>query len=260
LSFNSERSMLSTTPMYDYPSLIQHCQAREQEEKKRGIEIGSKVLSRLAGRLERDFYPKYQDLAWQFSRRLRPVSTIAEFDDFHRSFVQAFRETVKSRSGTIISYGEAQQPVNVFLKEYVEKSGILNATTSSCLKPFLHVTLDGVVIYYLQSFFREDYLKHIAPLDNACGYLGTGNIISFQNKDLSQSQLNQMMFFDYKVYCAWQGWFRQIFPSRPVLLDAIWSIARQTLFPGIGARKGQESTVTESLVQYALRLLNLDRT
>jgi hypothetical protein len=245
--------------MYDYLSLIQQCQAREQVEKTRGIETGSIVLSRLSSRLEKDFYPKYQDLAWQFSRRLRPVSTIAEFDDFHRSFVQTFRETVKSRSGTTISYGEAQQPVNVFLKEYVEKSEILNEATSSRIKPFLHVTLDGVIIYYLQCFFREDYLEYIAPLDNACGYLGTGQITSFQNKDLSQSQLNQMMFFDYKVYYAWQSWFRRIFPGRPVLLDSIWSIARQTLFPGFRGRNSQEEPASEGLVQYAMRLLNLGR-
>jgi hypothetical protein len=249
--------MLITIPMYDYQSLIQQCQAREQEEKTRGIEIGSMVLTRLSGRLEKDFYPKYQDLAWQFSRRLRSVNTIAEFDDFHRSFVQTFRETVKSRSGTTISYGEAQQPVNVFLKEYVEKSEILNEAASSCLKPFLHVTLDGVIIYYLQCFFREDYLKYIGALDDACGYLGTGRITSFRNKDVSQSQLNQMLFFDARVYYAWQSWFRRIFPSRPVLLDSVWSISRQTLFPGLRARAGQVIPVNEGMVHYAMRLLNL---
>lgn len=215
--------------MYNYTQLIESCREREREEKARGIEIGPIVLSRLEKRLERNFFSKFQELGWSFSKRLKSVGCQSEFDSFHHSFVQSFRQEIRGRSGTQISYGEAQKPVNIFLKEYVEKSGLLDKSRVELLSPLLHVTLDGVMILYLESFFRDDYQSFIAPVDAACGHIETEKLTSFHKKDISESHLTQLMFFNYEVYAAWQAWFRRIFPERPVLLDAVWSIARNTL-------------------------------
>jgi hypothetical protein len=215
--------------MYDYAHLIQTCREREQEEVKTGFELGTEVFSRLSKKMERDFLPKFQEMAWQFSKKLKPVTTIAEFDTYHHNFVVAVRNDMRSRSGTMLSYGEAQKPVNVFLKEYLEKSAILDAATIKRLSPYLHVTMDGVIILYLQSFFREDYLHYVAPANEGCGHIYTEKLLSFHKKDISESHLTQLMFFNREVYTAWQGWFRRICPNRPVLLDAVWSIARRTL-------------------------------
>jgi hypothetical protein len=97
------------------------------------------------------------------------------------------------------------------------------------LQPNLHVTLDGVMIFYMQSFFREDYLKYIAPFDKESGYIETAHLTSFHSRDWSQSQLTQLLFMSREVYSAWQGWFRLIYPERPTLLDALWAVARETL-------------------------------
>jgi hypothetical protein len=215
--------------MYDYTPLILQCQARELKNAKKELSLGSEILARLAKRMERDFYPKYQELAWQHSARLKSVSTQAEFDAYHHAFVVACRDTLRARSGTTISYGEAQQPVNIFIKEYAEQSNLMDAATVARLQPFLHVTLDGVMIFYMQSFFREDYLKYIAPFDKESGYIGTAQLTSFHAKDWSQSQLTQLLFMSREVYTAWQGWFRLIQPERPALLDALWAVARDTL-------------------------------
>ncbi len=215
--------------MYDYTHLIQICREREQEEFETGFEPGREVLSRLTKKLERDFLPKFQELGWQFSQKLKPVTSMEEFDAYHHEFVQALRAEVQSRNGTMMSYGEAQKPVNIFLKEYVENSNILDINRVKCLRPFLHVTIDSVIILYFQSFFREDYLNFIAPLSDFGGQIDTDKLLSFHKKDISESHLTQLMFFNREVYVAWQNWFRRVCPERPVLLDAVWSIARRTL-------------------------------
>jgi hypothetical protein len=216
--------------VYDYSSLISRCEAREEEEKSQGIDTGAMMLRRLSPRLERDFFPKFQELGWQFSRRLKSISTVDDFDSYHHEFVSAFRDTIKARSGTVVSYGEAQQPINIFLKDYTENARLTAVSGASRLNGWLHATLDGVIIYYFQSFFREDFLEHIGPYQAACGGFDAGRSAPFHRRDTSHSQLTQLMFFGRDTYHAWQSWFRQIFPARPALLDAVWSIARQDLF------------------------------
>ena len=91
------------------------------------------------------------------------------------------------------------------------------------------MTLDGIIIMYMQSFFREDYDAFIAPVNKVCGLIDTYDVTQYRNKDISESLQNQLMFINHEVYSAWQAWFRRISPERPVLLDSIWSIARKTL-------------------------------
>jgi hypothetical protein len=215
--------------MNQYDPLIQKCLEREKEETKKGNKIGSVILSRLEKRLERQFFPKFQELSFIFALKLKSVSSREEFDLFHRSFIQAFRQDIKTRGGTIVSYGEAQKPVNIFLKEYVERSKLLDAALVDRLSPMLHVTLDGIIIMYMQSFFREDYNSFIAPVSQVCGLIDIYDITQYRNKDISESLQNQFMFINHEVYTAWQSWFRSILPERPVLLDTVWSIARKTL-------------------------------
>jgi len=228
--FSESNEAIIFNIMYDYSSLIRNCHDREEEEIKQDIDTGAMILRRLSARLEKDFFPKFQELGWQFSRQLRSLNTQAEFDAYHHEFVTAFRDVIKTRSGTVISYGEAQQPINIFLKDYVDKINLLGTSEAARLRQYLHVTIDGVMIYYFQSFFHEDYLQHIAPHSNACGYFDSGRVASFHRQDLSQSQLIQLLFISRDNYRAWQYWFRQIYPNRPSLLDAVWSVARKTLF------------------------------
>jgi hypothetical protein len=216
--------------MNQYASLVQKCVVREQEELKKGIEPGPVILSRLEKRLERNFFAKFQEISYPFALKLKSIGTEDEFNLFHQSFIQVFRQEVKTRGGTIVSYGEAQKPINIFLKEYVEKSKLLDSSIIARLSPLLHVTLDGVVVAYMQSFFREEYDNFITPVSRTSGLIDTLRSPQFRERDLSESLQQQLMFINREIYYAWQGWFRQISPERPVLLDAIWSIARQTLF------------------------------
>ncbi len=215
--------------MNHYDILLMKCHEREKEETKKDSKIGSVILSRLEKRLERQFFPKFQELSFRFALKLKSVNSREEFDFFHRSYIQAFRQEIKTRGGTIVSYGEAQKPVNIFLKESVEKSMLLDTALADRLSPLLHVTLDGIIIMYMQSFFREDYNSFVAPSNKICGLIDTYDITKYRNKDISESLQNQLMFINHEVYISWQSWFRSISPDRPVLLDTVWSIARRAL-------------------------------
>jgi hypothetical protein len=215
--------------MNHYEDLIQKCLEREKEETRKDSDIGKVILSRLEKRLERQFFPKFQEMSYRYALKLKSVGSQEEFDLFHRSFIQAFRQEIKTRGGTVVSYGEAQKPVNIFLKEYVEKSKLLDTALAARLNPLLHVTLDGIIIMYMQSFFREDYNAFIDPVNKTCGLIDIYDITQYRNKDISESLQIQLMFFNHEVYTAWQSWFRSISPKRPVLLDTVWSIARRTL-------------------------------
>jgi 3-oxoacyl-ACP reductase-like protein len=104
----------------------------------------------------------------------------------------------------------------------------MDADLSRLLSPWLHVTLDGIIIMYMQSFFREDYNTFIAPLNKLCGQIDIYDVTQYRARDISESLQTQLMFINHEVYSAWQSWFRSISPNRPVLLDSVWSIARQT--------------------------------
>jgi hypothetical protein len=215
--------------MNQYGSLVQKCQEREKEEQKHRTEIGPIILAQLEKRLERNCFAKFQELSYPFALKLKSIGSREEFDVYHRSFVQTFRQEIKTRGGTIVSYGEAQKPINIFLKEYVEKSGLIDPDLSNKLSPMLHVTLDGVIVAYMQSFFREEFDAFIAPANKTTGLIDTLHAPQFRNRDLSESLQQQLMFINLEIYSAWQNWFRSIHPARPVLLDTVWSIARQTL-------------------------------
>ena len=209
--------------MHEYQHLLHCCREREQEEHRRGFETGTIVMARFTKLMEHNFLPMFQQMAWEHSQKVKTAVSIDEFDESHHHFVEGLRQGIKARNGTVVSYGEAQQPVNIFLKEYVEKSGILPEPDSQRLIPFLHVTLDGVIIMYLRSLFRMDYLRHVVPGGE------TADPIPFEREEVNPANLRQLLSFDREHYRAWQGWFRRISPGRPVLLDSIWSISRQTL-------------------------------
>ena len=215
--------------MSKYESFIQKCLETETEQQKRGTEVGPVILSRLEKNLERNFPAKFQELSYPFALKLKSINNQEQFDLYHRSYVQVFRQEIKTRGGTIVSYGEAQKPVNIFLKEYVEKSQLLDPSQSARLSPLLHVTLDGVTVAYMQSFFREEFDAYITPASRTTGLIDTLHAPQFKNRDLSDSLQQQLLFINLEIYSAWQKWFRDIHPQRPVLLDAVWSIARQTL-------------------------------
>lgn len=211
--------------LMDYDGLIQHLRDSEVEVVVKELAMAEIMLARMVPRFEKNCISKFQSLAWEYSKKLVNIASVGDFDMFHKEFVTAFREQIKSENGDSASYGEAQKPINLFLKSYVDRFAIPGEITARILRPFLHVPLDKVVTSYFRSHFREDHNRFIAPVHREINQL-----VKAKNPGLSaripDSFLSQLKYIEEDEYSAWQNWFRQIYPERPVLLDNVWFFER----------------------------------
>lgn len=212
--------------MEDYSKLIQRCKDHEDEALVKGAAMGAVILSRMAPRLEKDSVRKFQDLAWRLSKGLKGILTVNDFDAYHSGFMESFRNTIKSKDGRKPSYGEAQKPINVFLKTYVDRSSLPDAATAAKLRPFLHVPLDSIMIKYFRKNFRQDYDRYIVPAHHEMNKRLKVTTPTFTGK-IPDTMLSELQFIFQGTYFAWQKWFRDICPNKPLLLDTIWSLERK---------------------------------
>lgn len=141
-------------------------------------------------------------IAWEKINNLRKIVSQNEFDKWHDNFVQAVKDKIGVTSkGESISYGQAQKPVNVFLKVYVDWANLPNHKIAQRLRPYLHVPLDSVVMKYVKSHFPTH----------------------FQDFRL---RLNPLSSIDKEQYYRWQQCFRRINPEKPLVIDVFWAVKR----------------------------------
>jgi hypothetical protein len=212
--------------MEDYSKLIKRCKDKEEEAIVKGTAMGAVILSRMGARYMEGSVRPFQDLALQFSPRLTSIATISEFDSFHESFVEAVQSHITERDGEDLSYGEAQKSINVFLKHYVDWSSLPDGATAKRVRPFLHVPLDSVMIGHFRRNYPQGYEKYIVPelrKINEQFKVAHPKAIKIPDRLLSE-----LKYIYQEVYLAWQNWFREISPEKPVLLDTIWSLERET--------------------------------
>jgi len=149
-----------------------------------------------------------------------------EFDGFHEQFVEAVHSRIRDKEGGPLSYGEAQKSINVFLKTYVDRSSLPDIETAKRLRPFLHVPLDSVMIGHFRKNFKSDYAKYISPAHNKENEVYKAKTPTFTGK-IPDATLSKLAYIFRDVYIAWQKWFRDIYPEKPVLLDTIWALERE---------------------------------
>jgi len=205
--------------MEDYSNIIEICKNNEEEAIIKGAAMGAIILSRMGPIYEKGSVRKFPNLALRFCKELGSLSTIDDFDRFHERFVEYVQNGIKRKDGGQLSYGEAQKSVNVFLKTYVDRGSLPDAVTSKRIRPFLHVPLDSVMIKHFKKNFRLDYERYILPEHRK---------INEQLKvKIPDTVLSKLQYIFQEVYLAWQKWFRDIYPEKPVLLDTIWALERE---------------------------------
>ena len=209
----------------NYNVLIEHLKGSEDEVIVKELAMAEIMLGRMVPRFEKNCISKFQTLAWEYSKRLVNITVIGDFDIFHKEFAAGFREQIKSENGGFASYGEAQKPINLFLKSYVDRFAVPGKAAARILRPFLHVPLDKVVTGYFRSHFREDYDRFIAPVHQQINQTMKA-VHPGPSTKLPDSLLSQLKYLEEGEYFAWQSWFRQVYPDRPVLLDNVWFFER----------------------------------
>lgn len=146
--------------------------------------------------------------AVQILDRIRDRNT---FNNYHHRLVcRVMRDISETSRGKSISYGEAQKPINVFLKVYVDWAKLPSPACAKRIGQFLHVPLDSVVMGQVRQEDRERYYETVAPI--------------YRKEGERPSDL-RLSIITYPMYRAWQRFFREIRPHRPIDLDVIWSLA-----------------------------------
>src|ERR1035438_592956 len=105
---------------------------------------------------------------------LPPISTLFPYTTLFRSNsssghvkppfatrVVRFVPVLDSSESDRLSWGQAQKPLNVFLKVYVAWARLPEATVAERLDHFLHVPLDSVLMGFMKKEFPHEYRQHI---------------------------------------------------------------------------------------------------
>jgi hypothetical protein len=156
---------------------------------------------------------KFRTIAWRASRQLRAIRSHRSFDRWHHRLVLGtlarIGQTARRRR---TCYGQAQKPVNVFLKVYVDWAQLPDKGTAARLAGYLHVPLDSVVMGQIRREYPELHKRIVAP--------------AYEEEGEWPSDL-RLAIISNEMYAAWQRLFRKVRPRRPIDLDVIWSLARR---------------------------------
>ena len=156
--------------------------------------------------LEHGGVKKFQRMVLEKVSRLQDINSKEAFDVFHNNWLAQIIGEIKTNRNKGCSYGQAQKPVNVFLKVYVDWAKLPSQEFSEKLIGFLHVPLNSIIMKTIKERFPNDFNNVVRP---------TYNLFS-----LSLSNMNK------EQYLAWQNLLRQIYPSKPLLLDVAWYLGR----------------------------------
>jgi hypothetical protein len=140
--------------------------------------------------------------------QLDQISCPRDFEKFHREFVKEFMGKVKTAKGEDAVYGQAQKPLNVFLKVFVHWASRPNHEVAERIRPLLHVPLDSVLMREVKWLFPEEWQRIVRP-----AYAGYSSSVQLRDIDVNR-------------YLAWQKCFRAIYPDRPIVLDVLWNWGR----------------------------------
>jgi hypothetical protein len=145
---------------------------------------------------------KFVNISWEALKNVSQITSLVEFDKWHNQYVREIISQIGQTSkGKTISYGQAQKPINVFLKVYIDWMNKPNLNIAENMRNYLHVPIDSVVMKCIGRYYPSIYQKY----------------------NLSKSPLSKINEIRYN---KWQECFREISPVKPLLIDGFWSIER----------------------------------
>jgi hypothetical protein len=153
-----------------------------------------------------------------------------EFDQLHAEVCEQIIASEKTARGQALSYGQAQKPINVFFKVYVDWAKLPDRSLAEKLAPHLHVPLDSLMMKFFKREFATDYEEHIGKLrqrriDRTAERLEEMSSPRTLARRLAGNEFS-LANIDKETYLAWQDFLRSLWSGKPVLLDLIWVIER----------------------------------
>ncbi len=113
--------------------------------------------------LETGGVKKFERIAKTLVSALPSIETVGDFDALHRRTVAQLIRNFQTARGVGVSYGQAQKPINVFLKVYVDWAHRPSTSIRERLLPFLHVPLDSILMKTIKAQFPAWYFTEIRP-------------------------------------------------------------------------------------------------
>jgi hypothetical protein len=138
----------------------------------------------------------------------------------------------KTNRDNPLSYGQAQKPLNVFLKVYVDYAGQPTADLAQKLRPLLHVPLDSLLMEFIAREFQNEYKARIPPLRQRLAEWIAGRMEKGTPKLVSRAwgaEFSLTGIAIKEIYLAWQEMLRVLYPGKPVTLDIIWMLERSRI-------------------------------
>ena len=115
---------------------------------------------------------------------------------------------IKTNSNSSVSFGQAQKPINVFYKVYVDWARKPDENTRNKILPFLHVPLDSILMKTIKKKYSQWYKENIKCL------------IKDSQQEFSLSKI------DEDLYYHWQTFFREMYSTKPLIFDVAWALNR----------------------------------
>jgi len=158
--------------------------------------------------LQKGSVQKFRRLATRLVADLRKGHGRANFDRLHETYTRRVIGNFATARGQTLSYGQAQKPINVFLKVYVDWSGRPTPAIRRQLLPHLHVPLDSVLMEVVRKEYPSWHRAAIRPHIRVA------------------SDVDSLRAVTKWQYNKWQAFFRQRYPPKPLIFDVVWALNR----------------------------------
>lgn len=179
--------------------------------------------------LEKGGVDRFADLMVEAIPKFYGLPTRERFDKIHSQTCDQICSTFKTSHNGTPSYGQAQKPLNVFFKVYIDWSGQPTRELANALRPFLHVPLDSLLMEFIAREFPGDYQARIVPARERLATWIAGRMENATPKMISRAwgkEFSLTGIVTKEIYLSWQELLRELYPVKPVALDIIWVLER----------------------------------
>jgi hypothetical protein len=183
--------------------------------------------------LEERSVDRFADLMADTVPRFYGYVTREHFDSIHAQTCDRMISSFKTNRCEKLSYGQAQKPLNVFLKVYVDWAKRPDKELADKLSPFLHVPLDSLLMRFIAREFRSEFGTRIASIRRQLAER-TAERLKEHLPDSSPRAVERALLgnefslvgINKEIYLAWQEFLRSLWPGKPIMLDIIWMLER----------------------------------
>jgi len=179
--------------------------------------------------LEKGGVDRFADLMVETVPKFYGLVTRDHFESVHAEACERILTLFKTNRGDSLSHGQAQKPLNVFLKVYVDWAKRPDRELAEKLTPLLHVPLDSLLMEFIAREFPQEYQARIVPLRKRLAELIAQRLQNATPRKVERafgSEFSLTAIATKEIYLAWQELLRFLYPGKPIMLDIIWVLER----------------------------------